>query len=270
MDFSALLAAGDDKQAVIMRGGAFQSLHFDLTAVQSKMAVKDPYHLVLGYTRTMLSFRLFVPKPRRIVMVGLGGGSLAKYCYRNFPLAQMAVCEIDPQVIALRDDFLIPPDDARFQVICGDGAAYVKSCAGNINLLLIDGFDDRGIPTALCSQSFYDNCAASLAPEGIAAFNLQAQDTRNPVHLERICRAFGQHVVAIKADDGANYIVLASRNASLMNTPKAVLLQRAAELEAESDYKLVSFARRVITSRAYAKPGDVFTVDALSRTPPRP
>ncbi len=61
------------------------SLHFDFPTIQSRMLKADPEHLLLDYTRTMMGFLLFVPKPARIAMIGLGGGSLAKYCRRRLP-----------------------------------------------------------------------------------------------------------------------------------------------------------------------------------------
>ena len=49
------------------------------------MSLDEPDALVTAYTRKMMAFLLFNPAPKRIAMVGLGGGSLAKFCYRNLP-----------------------------------------------------------------------------------------------------------------------------------------------------------------------------------------
>jgi spermidine synthase len=51
-------------------------------------------------------------------MIGLGGGSLVKYCHHHLPGARVSVAEISPEVIALRDRFRIPPDDERLEVDC--------------------------------------------------------------------------------------------------------------------------------------------------------
>ena len=101
-------------------------LYFDARGVQSTMLRRDPYALALGYTRTMMGFLLFQPFPRRISMIGLGGGSLAKYCYRHLPDTTITAVEINPDVIALRDQFHVPRDDERFRVVCADGAQYVS------------------------------------------------------------------------------------------------------------------------------------------------
>ncbi len=103
------------------------SLHFNALATQSFMSRKEPDKLVLGYTRTMMGFLLLHPAPARISMIGLGGGSLAKYCYRHLANTKVVAIEINPAVIALREQFQIPPDDERFEVVCADGAEYVAN-----------------------------------------------------------------------------------------------------------------------------------------------
>ena len=60
-------------------------LHFDSAAVQSSMRLSDPYALDLSYTQAMMGFLLFSAEPRHILIVGLGGGSLSKYCHHRFP-----------------------------------------------------------------------------------------------------------------------------------------------------------------------------------------
>ena len=80
---------------IVIENDVVVSLYFDARAVQSSMLIADPYALALGYTRTMVGFFLFQPAPRRISMIGLGGGSLAKYCHRHSPDARLAVVEIN-------------------------------------------------------------------------------------------------------------------------------------------------------------------------------
>src|SRR3546814_3087514 len=68
-------------------------------------------------------------------MIGLGGGSLAKYCYKYLPDVSITAVEIDPEVIAVGDQFFMPPEDDRFEIVCDDGAAFVKRDAGTCDVL---------------------------------------------------------------------------------------------------------------------------------------
>jgi spermidine synthase len=188
-----------------------KALHFSLHEIQSRMRLDDPDALDLEYTRTMMGFLLFVPDPRRIGMVGLGGGSLAKFCHRHLPAARIEVVEINPHVLALRDDFQVPPDGERLQVVLGDGARFVRQRAQAFDVLMIDGFDSEGMPEGLATQRFYDDCHAALRPGGLLVVNLHLGDARYQVLVDRLRRSFDDAVLAVHDSDGSNSIVFAAK-----------------------------------------------------------
>src|SRR5487761_2660826 len=114
------------------------SLEFAGGGLQSRMRLLEPCALDLAYTRTMMGFLLWQPAPRRVVMIGLGGGSLAKFCHRHLKRTAIEVVENNPQVIALRGRFRIPRDSRRFAVVEADGAQFVRSGAAPCEVLLVD------------------------------------------------------------------------------------------------------------------------------------
>jgi spermidine synthase len=192
------------------------SLHFDLVGVQSEMDIKLPHRLVLSYTQSMMGFLLFNPQPRHIGMIGLGGGSIQKYCHRYLPYTEISVAEINPDVITLRDCFCVPKDDHRFRVFCEDGADFVRRQQSQFDVLMVDGFDIAGQPPQLCSQVFYDDCYSALAPEGILVVNVC--DGSNPMLFSRMRRSFRNRIVAVNSDDSSNTIVFAGRGSILGHT----------------------------------------------------
>ncbi len=109
----------------IVDSGRRRFLHFDLDCVQSAMYLEDPNRLCLAYTRRMMTFLLFNRAPRHILLLGLGGGSLAKFCYESLPRAIIIAVEPNPDVIALREEFLIPAMTFAFRVVQADGADYI-------------------------------------------------------------------------------------------------------------------------------------------------
>lgn len=222
-----LLALSANPQAepgkpYLLENDGMLSLQFDALCLQSEMNIEDPDQLVFSYTRAMMSFLLFEPSPSRIAMIGLGGGSLAKYCYRYLPQAEMAVVEINPDVIALRNEFAIPADDARFKVLLGDGAVFVKEHGDLFDVLMVDGFDTTGLPDELCSQQFYDDCFASLADNGIMVANLWSNNGLHGALASRIETSFAGRVVMVNADDSPNQIVLAFKNPGLSMSPARI------------------------------------------------
>ena len=92
--------AGLDGEVQISEEDGVRYLHLGTDTIQSAMRLADPDELVLSYTRSMLAFLLFGPEPRRIVNVGLGGGSLAKWIHRHLSVAEQVVLELNPRVIA--------------------------------------------------------------------------------------------------------------------------------------------------------------------------
>src|SRR4051812_3815152 len=66
-----------------------RTLHFDERYIQSAMRIAAPHELLLSYTKAMLAFLLIKAVPRHVLLIGLGGGSLAKYCYQHFPEARI-------------------------------------------------------------------------------------------------------------------------------------------------------------------------------------
>ncbi len=197
--------------------GGTVSLFFRIGDVQSQMSEAAPDDLVLPYTRTMMAFLLFNSSPRRIAMIGLGGGSMAKWCYRQLAEADITVVEINQQVIELREHFFIPEDDGRFRVLCEDGARYVAETAGRLDVrpdvLIVDGFGAEGQPPELCSQSFYDDCYRALHADGLMVVNLC--DPRDEVHIARIRRSFGDRVLVATFEDGENRVVFAGKGDGL-------------------------------------------------------
>jgi len=138
----------------VYEDGDSVSMQFQIGEIQSKMLVSDPNFLVLSYTRTMMAFLHFYDAPERVAMIGLGGGSMPKWCYHQLPATDITVIEISPMVISLREQFYVPSDDERFRVLCGDGADYVATTEDSPEVLLVDGFDMHGQSPQLCSQGF--------------------------------------------------------------------------------------------------------------------
>lgn len=173
------------------------------------MWTKDPSGLNLEYTRLMMGFLMFNPEPRRIAMVGLGGGSLAKFCYRYLPSASIDVFEINPHVIALRDAFQVPQDDHRFAVLQGDGAALIRQYRNAYDAVLVDGYDINGLPPQLTSDAFYDACFNALAPGGMMVCNFHVSHPQYRSFLGRIKRRFAGSVIEVNDTSCAHSIVFA-------------------------------------------------------------
>lgn len=220
-------------------------LHLGGPAVQSAMRIKEPYALDLEYTRAMMAFLLFQRDPINIALIGLGGGSIAKYIYRHLPESRLTALEINPEVVAAaRAYFMLPQDDERLSVITGDGAAFVHENPDSQDVLLVDGFDAKRIVDALASPEFYRACKAMLRPGGVAVFNLWGSDEYYPRYYDRLARAFGEHVLQLPAEKKGNIIVFAFRK-PLPSVGMGPLMREAHRLEAELGLEFEAFVSRM-------------------------
>lgn len=206
------LIEGTYRKPFIEDCGPLRYLHFDLDNVQSVMRHDDPDALCLAYTRKMMSFLVFEDDPRRILMLGLGGGSLAKFCYRHLPNANLTVVEIDPDVLALRDEFRIPADDERFRVVRGDAVECISHHSPREDVILVDACDRHGLSPSLDAPDLYANLRRRLALKGVAVLNICGDEAEVEGHIARIRGVFGDCLRSVPAKEDGNLIVLAFRS----------------------------------------------------------
>lgn len=222
---------------------AERTLYFSVSAIQSRMQIQHSDALDLEYTRLMMGFLLFAPAPAQIALIGLGGGSLVKYCHRHLPHSALTVAEINPHVVALRNAFEVPPDDARLRVITCDGVHLVRDTRERFDVLLVDGFDTEGLPKALCSQRFYDNCADVLQPGGLLVVNLHNDRVHCDTWVERIGRSFAGSVLLVDDTEGSNRVVFAWKGALAAPHTAATIARHAGMSAAACAPLLPAFAR---------------------------
>lgn len=226
----------------IQNVGTRRSLHFTQQEIQSSMSTLNPDALEIEYTRMMMGFVLFKPEPAHILMVGLGGGSLPKFCYRYLAGAEISVVEIDPAVIALREAFMVPRDDARFRVIQADAADHLRGLSDHADVILLDGFGVGGIPEALCSADFYAQCHRALRDNGILVINFHVNHPRHHEYLSRVRESFGPAMFEVVDDDMTNSIVFACKG-SLLDDPAAAQQNRPASISKDAWRQLMPTLR---------------------------
>jgi spermidine synthase len=220
-----------------------RTLHVGGEAIQSAMRIDDPHALALDYTRCMMSFLLLHPEPREALMIGLGGGSLAKFFHRNLRKTRVRIVELDPGVVAAaRTHFALPPDDDRLTVEIGDGlhALYPECC----DVLVIDAYHDELHVPQLASAEFYDAAFLALREPGALVVNFMDDDPKFDQYLQRLERAFGGAVLALPALYDPNILAFAFRG-----TPASIawstLRSRAEKLEARYGLPFTRYVSRL-------------------------
>ncbi len=187
-----------------------RQLQLGTQAIQSAMRISRPWDLELAYTRAMMAFLLFRAGPEEVLMIGLGGGSLAKFIRKYRPQTRITAVEISPQVVAAaRGHFFLPEDDAHLRVLIEDGAAYVPAHPASADVILLDGFDAGNQVESLAALDFYQACRRALKPGGVLVVNLWGRDPGFATWFSRLSAAFDGEVAWLPVMGKSNVIVFA-------------------------------------------------------------
>jgi spermidine synthase len=190
-----------------------RSLHFGSSPKQSAMALDEPDRLELPYTRAMLASLLFQPMPRRVLMLGLGGGTLARCLLRHFPDCQIDVVELRPTVVAIARRYFDLPDSPRLHIHQADGVEWVtrppKGECEHFDLVMVDLFDEQGMAAGVLDQTFFRALRQRLTANGVLAINLWS----NPVAALResmslLKESFGEGSLRLQVMGRGNVIGL--------------------------------------------------------------
>ena len=198
------------------------------------MLMDAPTVLFHEYIQRMMAWLLFVEPDsapeRHAMQLGLGAGSLTKFCAKEVRMKTTTI-ELNPQVLAAcRGWFKLPADNARMQVVLADAALEIQNSKwwGTVDSLQVDLYDHEAAAPVLDSLPFYNHCKRLLTPEGCMTVNLFGRASSFTRSVEKISAAFGAEAVwAFKPTREGNTVVLAQCTPS---RPKREVLDARAEL----------------------------------------
>jgi spermidine synthase len=142
--------------------------------VESIVDLKDPDDMPVPYDQTMPVALTYPSAIKRILMIGLGAGSISTYLGRAMPNAQIDVVELDPGVIAAGKKYFGLEESDRVRFIESDGRVYLNRHNELYDVILLDAFRELGVPFHLLTKEFYNLVKQHLAPGGVIASNVAA------------------------------------------------------------------------------------------------
>ena len=212
--------------------GPVRHLHLGSEWIQGSMLIDAPTVLVHEYIQRMMAWLLFIDPSmvtgRQALQLGLGAGSLTKFCHKELRMKTTAI-ELNPQVLhACRGWFKLPADNARMQVVLADAAEEIRlpRWQGAVDALQVDLYDEEAAAPVLDSAEFYADCRKVLTTDGCMTVNLFGRTSSFQRSVDRMTAAFGADAIwAFKATREGNTVVLAQRTA--LSPSRAVLDVRA-------------------------------------------
>ncbi len=141
-------------------------------ARQSVVKLGDPDHLELPYAKAMPMGLAFADRPRRILIVGLGGGTVPGFLHKHYPEATIDVVDVDPDVVMVAKRYFGFREDAKMHAHVADGRRFIEQCRDPYDLIFLDAFGSENIPYHLATREFLEAVRRALAPGGVAVGNV--------------------------------------------------------------------------------------------------
>ena len=139
---------------------------------QSSMRLDDPFATDIDYVGYLHLTLAVQPAAQRTLVIGLGGGSVVKRMWRDYPEMTLDVVELDPEVVEIARTFFALPEDDRVRVIVGDGRGFVRLAEDSYDIVIVDAFDGDHVPRSLLTEEFMREVRDRLADGGVVAWNV--------------------------------------------------------------------------------------------------
>lgn len=204
-------------------------LHLGSPWVQGAMRLDQPDHLELQYIQQMMMWQLFMDQPEHIMQLGLGAGSLTKFCYQHFPFSHVSAVELNDEVLkACHLLFGLPDDNERLHVIINDAHHELSQTKGaSLDILQVDLYSAQADHPAIESLAFYQSCARVLSEQGIMTINLLGNQYVHARNLNLLQQTFAAVAWLPESHDG-NIVAIAFKEAPSVDFE--VLYERATQI----------------------------------------
>lgn len=178
-------------------------------ARQSVVKLGDPSYLELDYCAFVPAFLALVPNPENLLLVGLGGGTLAGFLQRYLPDTTIDAVEIDPVVVQVARDYFGLVEDDRLRAHVANGRAFIEQRREAYDVIVLDGFGASRTPLRLTTLEFLDSVKTCLTGQGVAVANIwgRSGNPRFDAALKTYAAVFpGLHIIDTGSED--NFLLL--------------------------------------------------------------
>jgi len=158
-----------------------RKLYFDSPIEQSCIYLNAPMTLNFEYQEKIIervlefADSLSKQKTLRVLMLGMGGGSMAHHLFHNHPNLQMTVVELRQAVIDCAYRFFQLPDEPEIEVVQEDALEFVAQNQSAYDVIIVDIFDAEGLPSGMSNTEFQQNLWNLSADKSVLIFNLWNQ-----------------------------------------------------------------------------------------------
>ncbi|UAW97155.1 methyltransferase domain-containing protein [Halopseudomonas nanhaiensis] len=202
---------GDDfGELRVTQLGAYRFLYFGEQTEQSCCLTVDPGWLEYDYTRAMLLGNYWAPaEGGDMLLLGLGGGSLANCLIDHFEPQRVVAVELRPAVIGIARSHLGLTSDPRLKVIAADAQQFVTTTAERFGLICVDLYMEGGLSRLQLQGAFFEGCRKLLKPGGVLVINQwQLAESGQPYASRMLLDLFGDQYLQAPVEEGNIILVV--------------------------------------------------------------
>jgi spermidine synthase len=179
----------------------------------------DPGYLGFAYTKVAFVGLALTREPSRILVVGLGGGTMPMFLRKYYPNAHIDAVDIDPEVVHVAREYFGFKEDERLRAHVGDGRQFVERAREPYDVIFLDAFGTRNVPPHLATIEFMRAVRKAVKPTGVVVGNVWGRGA-NPLY-DSMVRTYQEAFDELYILD-----VLGTSNKILLALPRKQALDR--------------------------------------------
>lgn len=243
---TAIFRSIDDGVELQVRDeGNVRYLYLENDAIQSAIILDDPAALPIAYTRYMAGALLLNPRPRRVLLIGLGGGALVRFVQHCAPQCEIDAVEARADVLHVAQEFFSVRPSTTLRLWHQDGADFVRQqmvTDTHYDIIFMDAFNHRGLAAPARDARVYAACGALTRTRGMLVSNLWASAPKEFRYCRGLAeRYFPGRITAIPVPQRGNVVVLAQHDHAVVSHTQ--LESRAAAIKEATGVSLNDVAR---------------------------
>ena len=141
---------------------------------QTCVDVSNRDELIFSYTKMSFAGLLLNPEPKKILIAGLGGGTLPLAFNDLFPEAQIDVVEVDQAVVNVAKGFFFFEENENMTVAVNDARVFVKRAGilgEKYDFIILDAFGGDYIPEHLLTREFLEEVKQIMSDDAVLVAN---------------------------------------------------------------------------------------------------
>jgi len=189
---------------------------------ETKMSLANPLQGHFEYTEYFHMPWVWNRAIGRVLMLGLGGGSIQRAYQHYYTNVTVDTVEIDPVVVKVAREYFKVAETPTLKIHNQDGRMFLNRTTNSYDVILLDAYTKgrygSSIPPHLATKEFFILAGSHLSTNGVLAYNVigDIQDSRPEIvgALYRTLKQVFPQVYAFPASSSMNVVLIATKSAA--------------------------------------------------------